>query len=186
MRGRYLLTCTPTSGRGIFVRGGILVALRPQALARIAVLVALSGAGAFVKFPSPVGTVAMDAAPGYLAAFALGPTAGALVAAVGHLFSALLTGFPLTVPFHLLVALAMAAAGGSAGWLRRRAGPVAGVVGAVLVNGFLAPWLLAFVPNPLGRGLFLALLLPLVVAALANAVVAAAAERLLARTRILS
>lgn len=154
-----------------------------RSVTRLGLLIALSGVGAFIKFPSPVGTVAMDAAPGYFAAFAAGPAAGALVAGIGHLFSALLTGFPLTVPFHLLIALVMAATGGLAGWLRRRLGLGAGAAGAVLINGVAAPWLLAFVPNPMGRGLFAALVLPLTVASTANVAMAAASERLLARTR---
>lgn len=146
---------------------------------------ALSGAGAFVKIPSPVSSIGLDAAPGYLAAFAFGPGPGALVAAAGHLLSALLTGFPLTLPFHLLVALTMAGAGGAAGWLRRRIGLPAAVVGAVLLNGVAAPWLLSFVPNPMGRALFAALVGYLSVAAAINAVIAAVVERALVRARVL-
>jgi len=160
--------------------------LQTGLVTRLAVLVALSGAGAFLKFPSPAGTVAMDAVPGYLAAFAYGPGYGALIAAIGHLCSALVTGFPLTVPFHLLVAIVMAGAGAAAGWLHNRAGSAAGVVGALLVNGLLGPWLLSYVPNPMGRGLFAALLLPLAVASAVNAVVAAVLQKALARTRVLA
>ena len=50
----------------------------------------------------------MDSCPGYLYASLCGPAAGAAVAFVGHLASALTAGFPLGVPFHLLVAGEMA------------------------------------------------------------------------------
>ena len=51
-------------------------------MARIAILVALSGAGAFIKIPSPTGTVALDSAPGYLAAAVFSPLEGGIVGAL--------------------------------------------------------------------------------------------------------
>lgn len=43
-----------------------------------------------------------------IAALLLGPAWGALVGAVGHFLTALTSGFPLTLPVHLLTCVAMA------------------------------------------------------------------------------
>src|SRR5688500_8718746 len=80
----------------------------PKRVARIAILIALSGVGALIKIPSPTGTVALDSAPGYFTAAAFGPLEGGLVAGLGHLFTAATTGFPLGIPMHLLVGVEQA------------------------------------------------------------------------------
>jgi Na+-transporting NADH:ubiquinone oxidoreductase subunit NqrB len=71
-----------------------------------AIFIALSYALANVKIPGT--TIALDSLPAFLAALILAPRYGAAVGALGHLFSALLSGFPYTLPVHLLVALMMA------------------------------------------------------------------------------
>jgi uncharacterized membrane protein len=146
---------------------------RTRRLTRLALLIALSAVGALIKIPGPTGTTALDALPGYLAAFVFSPGEGALVAALGHLASAATAGFPLTVPIHLVVALEMAGCAALAGVAARRLGIVAGVVVAVVCNGVVAPAILTVVPSPVTEGLFLALLAPLLIAATLNAVGAA-------------
>ncbi len=79
----------------------------PKRAARMAILIALSGVGALVKIPSPTGTVALDSAPGYFAAIAFGAIEGPIVAVIGHIFTALTTGFPLGFPVHLYIAVQM-------------------------------------------------------------------------------
>lgn len=69
-----------------------------------ALFIAISFAGSFVKVFE---TVAFDSLPGFLAALLLGPLYGAAVGFLGHLFTALTSGFPLSVPLHLVVAAAM-------------------------------------------------------------------------------
>lgn len=108
-------------------------------LTRIGLLTALSLAGALVKIPSLLGTPALDSAPSYLAALAFGGTEGALVAALGHLATALYAGFPLSLPIHLAVTGLMALAALATAWAYRRWGLLAGIVAGVLVNGLLAP-----------------------------------------------
>ncbi|MCH1626409.1 ECF transporter S component [Fredinandcohnia quinoae] len=73
----------------------------------LAMFTALSAVGAFIKVPSPVGSVAFDAFPALLAAVLLGGVPGAIVGALGHLISSLLVGLPLG-PFHIMIALEMA------------------------------------------------------------------------------
>ena len=87
-------------------RKGFFTARR---IARMAVFVALSVVGAFIKIPSPTGTVAMDSCPGYFSALAWGYREGATVIALGHLATAATVGFPLGV-LHLLIAILMSVA----------------------------------------------------------------------------
>lgn len=139
-------------------------------LAVPALLIALSAVGAYVKIGP--GTIAFDSAAGFVAALLLGPATGAATCALGHLASALVTGFPLTPQFHLLVAMAMGAVGAVGGLAARRAGFTAGAIVLTIANGIGAPAVLALLPNPLGSRLFAALAAPLTLAAAANVVVA--------------
>lgn len=146
-------------------------------------LIALSAIGGLIKL-GPY-SIALDTAAGFLAALILGPAAGALVCGLGHLASAGTAGFPLSPLFHLLVAAAMAGVGALGGMAASRFGVTAGALALVLANGLLAPGLLALAPNPLGTGLFAALVLPLTLAATANAVLAVALTGALRKARLL-
>ena len=141
----------------------------PRRVARVAILVALSGVGAFIKIPSPTGTVALDSAPGCLAAAAFSPLEGGVVGALGHLISAATAGFPLGLPIHLVVAAEMFVFAWVLGLLARPLGAlVAGVV-AVLLNGLLAPAILL----PIGGiGMYAAQVVPLLVGSAINIAVA--------------
>jgi len=150
----------------------------------LGLLIALSAIGAFVKLGP--WSIAFDAAAGFVAALLLGPASGALVCGLGHLAAAAATGFPLTLPFHLAVALAMAGVGAAGGLTARRFGPTAGAAALVLSNGLLAPALLSLLPNPMGTGLFVALAGPLTAGAAANAAVALPAAVALKRMGVAS
>lgn len=84
--------------------------LNTAILVKISLLVALSVVGSYIKFPGPVGSIALDSLPGYLGAITIGGPAGALVLAFGHLLSALNSGFVLG-PIHFLIALIMGLCG---------------------------------------------------------------------------
>lgn len=133
-------------------------------------LLALSVVGAFFKLG--VYSIAFDSAAGFVAALLLGPGMGAVICSLGHLAAAAATGFPLTPPFHLLIAVTMAGVGAAGGLVARRLGLLVGTATLVVANGVVAPALLALVPNPMGTGLFQALVIPLTLAAAANAAVA--------------
>ncbi len=163
-----------------FGRSGVTAGLVWQGM-----LIALAAVGGMIKLPAIVGSVALDSLPGYFAALSIGPGPGAIVAAFGHLASALVAGFPLTLPFHLLVAVVMAAIGASTAVVRRAAGIWGAVAWAVLTNGVAAPFLLSLVPNPLGRSLFAVMLVPLVAASAINVGLAAAAHAALRRAKVL-
>lgn len=146
----------------------------PRRVARMAVLIALSAVGAFIKIPSPTGTVALDSAPGFFAGVTFGPVEGAIVGAVGHLFSALTTGFPLGLPMHLIIAVEQAVWVAVFWWVSRHVNLVVAVIVATLLNGVVGALLTIPVFGP---GLFASLIVPLTIGAAINIVIAAAAYR---------
>ncbi|MCM2983114.1 ECF transporter S component [Niallia circulans] len=72
----------------------------------LAIFIAISVIGAFIKIPSFIGSVALDSAPSLIAGALLGGLAGGIVAALGHLVSAYLGGLPLGM-LHLFIAVEM-------------------------------------------------------------------------------
>ncbi len=104
-------------------------ASRLHVIAFMALSVALAAAGALIKLPSPVGTVALDSWPGYACALVVGP-AGAWVALLGHLASSLVSGFPLGLTLHGVIALEMALCALAFRLVTRRLGVVPGLVAA--------------------------------------------------------
>lgn len=134
-----------------------------------ALLVALSVVGSFIKIPSPTGTVALDSLPGYLAALLLGGIPGAIVAFIGHLATAATTGFFMTLPLHLLVAVQMAVTMLVYGFLAKKTKlPIAMAV-AILINGVGAPACFILIPN-MGIPFFTAMVLPLTVGSAVNVI----------------
>ncbi len=143
-------------------------------IARIAVFIALSVIGAFIKIPSPTGTVALDSCPGYFSVLAFGFLEGAAVISLGHIATSANVGFPLGL-LHLLIAFYMMAA---SVLLRlgyryfpvksRNVNLAVGVIAAATFNG-----LGGLVLSPmLGLGFALALTPSLMFASYVNVVVA--------------
>ena len=115
--------------------------MRTNTWVKLGFLLALSVLGSYIKLgPS---SIAFDAMSGFVAALLMGPAAGALICGLGHVAVAAATGFPLTLPFHLAVAAAMAGVGALGGMAARRFGLLAGAAAVVVANGLLAPALLA-------------------------------------------
>ncbi|WP_020575400.1 ECF transporter S component [Actinopolymorpha alba] len=167
-------TAPPTGGsrpgKGIFA---------PRQIARMAILIALSAVGALIKIPSPTGTVAFDSAPGFFAGVAFGGLPSAIVGGIGHLASALTTGFPLSLPVHLLVAIVVMPVSVVAfGYLARRTFLILAAVVAIALNAIAG---IVVVMPFIGAGPAIALLVPLLVGATANVVIASAAYSVLAR-----
>lgn len=80
--------------------------LSSRKISVLSLLIAVSVVGAYLKIPSPLGSIALDSFPSLIAGAFLGGFLGGLVAFFGHFLSALLAGFPLG-PFHLLIAIEM-------------------------------------------------------------------------------
>ncbi len=141
--------------------------MEARKMALPAILVALSTVGSLIKIPSLVGTPALDSAPGYFAALALGGGSAAAVAALGHLLTALTAGFPLGPPIHGLIATGMAGCALGTYFLRRLAGRGVAAAGAVVLNGVALPAAFILLPG-FGLPFFVAMLGPLLVASLIN------------------
>lgn len=133
-------------------------------LALMGMFIALCAIGATIKVPSPTGTVAFDSAPGFMAAMFLGPNYGAITAALGHLFTSLFSGFPLSIPMHLFIAGQMAFFSWIYGVISKQ-NLLLGTIVASVLNAILAPALL--IPF-FGISFFTGMVFPLLVASFIN------------------
>lgn len=79
--------------------------MKIKKLVLIAMFIALSFIGANIKV---AGTIAFDSMPGFLGSIILGPCAGAIIGVVGHFLTALTSGFPLSLPVHIIIMVNMA------------------------------------------------------------------------------
>lgn len=145
--------------------------MNTRRLTQLALLLALSYVGSLIKIPTPIGSTAFDSAPAFLAAIELGAPGGFLVGLVGHLLTASISGFPLTVPVHLVSALGMGVVGYAFALLWPRSRWLASLV-AVLLNGIGLPLMLLAWPQ-YNMKLIATVLMPfLLLAAFLNVLVA--------------
>ncbi|MCR3923567.1 MAG: ECF transporter S component [Firmicutes bacterium] len=143
--------------------------MKTQKMVRLAVLIALCGVGGFIKIPSPTGTVALDSLPGYLAGILLGGWGGAIVGALGHLFSAWTVSLPFGLPAHVYVAVQMAIYVSIYGYLFRKGYKILAVIVAIILNGVVAA--ASFIPL-YGAGFFAMMMPSLVVGSAVNIILA--------------
>lgn len=139
-----------------------------------AILVGLSYVGALVKVQ---GSIAFDSMPAFFAAIFLGPSFGAMVGFLGHLLTAVTSGFPMTAPMHFIVAIQMSFFVYSFGWIYRRANYALASIVAILLNGPVAALMAVPISTMLqlpfsGWDLFYFLILPLILASAANVLLA--------------
>ncbi|PAT02232.1 hypothetical protein CI105_02500 [Candidatus Izimaplasma bacterium ZiA1] len=134
----------------------------------IGILVALSVVFSFIKMPSPAGTVAFDAIPGFFAAVFLLPFIGGLIGAVGHIATAATAGFPFGLLSHFIIALTMFVACYLYGVLYKKNRYFA-IVSGVMINVFLAILILGSVYD---FSLFLPLIPFLLVGSTINVILA--------------
>ncbi|CEG21907.1 hypothetical protein BN1080_00827 [Planococcus massiliensis] len=80
--------------------------MKTKTLALTAIFISLSAIGGLLKIPVGIASIALDSMPALIAASFLPAPLAAVVAASGHLLSAMLGGFPLG-PFHFLIAFEM-------------------------------------------------------------------------------
>lgn len=137
----------------------------------IALFIALSVIGAALKIPfASVGSVALDAFPALFASVLFGGGIGAVIAAAGHLLSALMAGMPLG-PFHYLIALEMALLVGFYGVLFKEGKKKLAAIMFVLGNTFAAPLPFLFI---MGKAFYLTIVPALLIGSILNIVVALA------------
>lgn len=120
---------------------------KTKKLVLMGLFIALSVVCAFIKIPSPTGTVALDAMPAYAAGILLGGIPGAIVGFLGHIATALNAGFPLTLPAHLIIAVVMAITVYLFSFVYKKTNVFLASVVGTIVNGVGAPLLLMLFPN---------------------------------------
>ncbi|MFA7288520.1 MAG: ECF transporter S component [Melioribacteraceae bacterium] len=150
-------------------------------IARMSIFIAMSAVGAMIKVPSPTGTVALDAAFAFFAAIAFGWKEGIFVASLGHLLTALTTGFPLGLPMHLFIALQMSIYVALFDVLSKKIHLLVGSVVAVILNGPVSSVLVI----PIGGiGLMAALIVPLTIGSIINVFIAATAYLIIKKSKM--
>lgn len=148
---------------------------RIKKIVLMSMMIAMSAVGAYIIVPSPAGTVALDSAPGYLASLLFGGINGAVVLFLGHLISALKSGFPLGI-LHILIALLMGGCGLAFYYLTAKTNYLIGSLIVIILNGVVTT--AALIPF-LGYGFFLAMLIPLLTGSMVNVILAVAIRKLL-------
>lgn len=143
-------------------------------LVYISVLVAISFVGSLIKIQ---GTIALDSMAGFFAALFLGPASGALVGSMGHLLTAFTSGFPLTLPMHLIIGLQMAVFIYIFGLAYKKTNPVLASTLAIILNGVVSVITLApvtvWLGLPLnGKAFIYAMAIPLTLASGVNIILA--------------
>lgn len=154
-------------------------------IARIGLLIALSAIGAMIKMQ---GTIAFDSMPGYFAALFISPTAGAFVAILGHILTSFTSGFPLTLPMHLIIALEMGLFALIFGWMGKKGTGILATIVAAILNGPVATLMAAYTAKLLGlpfngMTMFNALVIPLTIASTANIVLALVIYKIMKRQK---
>jgi hypothetical protein len=109
--------------------------------------------------------------PAFLAASVMGPVFGAIVGLIGHLISASISGFPLSLGIHILIAAEMAAVMFAYGFFVKKIGLIFAAVIAVILNGVAATALFILIPG-MGLPFFLAMVGPLTLVSAINVALA--------------
>lgn len=138
----------------------------------MALFIAISFIGANIKIAE---SIAFDSMAGFLGALILGPVYGAAIGSIGHFLTAATSGFPLTLPIHLLIMVDMGLTMYVFGLLynvfskknTRLAAVISGLAG-VIING---PISLFMVMLLVGAGI-IAMLPILILAAFLNILIA--------------
>lgn len=143
-------------------------------LVYISMLVAISFIGSLIKIQ---GTIALDSMPGFFAALYLGPVAGAIVASIGHILTSMSSGFPLSLPMHLLITLGMGISVYLFGIIYKKFNGIAACIAGILLNGvalvfFLAPFTIMLGIPLNGTAFILAMIVPLTLASAVNVILA--------------
>ncbi len=133
--------------------------MKTKKMTIIALLIALSAVGSYITIFM---SIALDSLPGFFAALALGALAGGLVGGVGHFLTALVHGFPLGLPTHLLLMAMMFLACYLLGYYYQKR-PFLAIALAFLVNWLLALFLSSLLSYAMGLVPSALFLLPLMI-----------------------
>ncbi len=154
-------------------------------------LIALSFIGSFLKVQ---GSIAFDSMPAFLGALIISPQSGAVIGVLGHMITAGISGFPFSLPLHIAIAAEMGVFTFIFGKLYKINRVLATVtliflnsVGGALIAGALTHLMgmgesgMSFISTV--KGFFIALIGPLFLASLANAVLAVVVYEFIVRRK---
>ncbi len=154
----------------------------PKRIARISILIAISAVGSMIKIPSPTGTVALDSCTGYFSAVTFGWLEGSIIAGLGHLLSAFTAGFPLGLPVHLYIAVQMALWVSVFWYVAKKINLTLAMIIVILLNGIVSSLLII----PIGGvGMATALIVPLLVGAFVNVLIATLAYKIVEKSNLI-
>ncbi len=125
-----------------------IISTRPSIrAARIAIFSALAVVGSYIKPGLIIPSLSFDSFSGFFVALYFGAAEGALVSGLGHVATAIVSGFPLGW-LHIPIGITMALAGAAIGLinkLRRKWAFIPALLIGVVINTVvvipLAPWL---------------------------------------------
>lgn len=140
----------------------------------VSLLIAISFIGSLIKIQ---GTIALDSMPGFFAALYLGPIPGAIVGSIGHLITSMFSGFPLTLPIHLIITLEMGIVVYLFGLIYRKTNGIIACISGILLNGVavvlvLAPFTSWFALPLNGKAFIYAMVVPLTIGSAVNVILA--------------
>jgi uncharacterized membrane protein len=147
--------------------------VKTKQIVLLALFIAMSVVGGYIKLPNPItSSIAFDSLPAYLAALLLGGIPGAIVGFLGHMASAALGGFPLSLPIHILVGIEMAIIMPLFNLCAKKTNIFVVIIVGILLNGVVCPASLILVPG-MGIPVFLGSLIPLTTASALNIIICA-------------
>lgn len=139
----------------------------------LTLFISMSVVGGYIKIPNPItSSIAFDSLPAYLASLALGGVPGAIIGFLGHLTSAAIGGFPLSLPIHLLIAFQMAVIMLVFNFIAERYYFILAISAGIILNGIAAPACLILIPG-LGMPAFAGAVVPLTLTSALNILIAA-------------
>jgi Protein of unknown function (DUF1393). len=146
--------------------------IKTKQIAVMGLFIAMCVVGGYIKIPNPVtDSIAFDSLPAFLGALILGGIPGAILGFLGHMISAAIGGFPLTLPIHIFIALEMAVIMYIFSFVTKKINIFVGVIIAIILNGIISPAL--FIPLPgYGIAFFTGSVIFLTVATVLNVVIA--------------
>jgi uncharacterized membrane protein len=150
-------------------RDDIMTMLPAKRIALIGIFVSLSLVGSFIKIPSPLGSPALDSAPGYFSSLAFGPVEGFIVAFLGHLITSMTAGFPLGI-LHVFIGVGMGICAILFRVCYEKWNSVTAVICGVVLNGVVLP--LVVIPS-FGIALYWGILPSLLIASILNICISA-------------
>lgn len=147
--------------------------VKTKQLVLIGLFIAMSVVGGYIKLPNPItSSIAFDSLPAFLSSLLLGGIPGAVVGFLGHMASAALGGFPLSLPIHLLIGIEMSVIMVIFNLCAKKLNLFIAVIAGIILNGVVTPASLILIPG-MGMPVFLAAVLPLTVASALNIIICA-------------